>query len=443
MFPSVRCGRAGQARGPGLIGLACVLAAACGAQAREIYVNNQTGNDQNAGTAAAPFRTARKAVAAAGEGDVIHLLPKGAVYREMITLQDKKGFTIEGHDCLVSAADKLPSGPAQWEKVGEALHRIRLKRTAEDRHVLVVNGKAEMMGRTKYQINKAKAGARGGDVESLRQVLTAQYPRPAELKEGQFAWEPIDLTSGWLYVRGSLENLEWSVRTQCIYTVGKVDDVTIRNLHVRHALNDGFNFHGAAQNIRLSNVTAHECFDNGISPHGACSFSVRDSQFLRNEMAVGNDFVTRTHFLRCLIGESTQEELMCIGGRHLFEDCRIRATGPVAIRLTYSKRSQPYVLNEIKLAGQDPDLKPEYTFRNCTVESADDKVRQIVIQPGPNVTFERCAFKGMEFRVGKAAQVKLVDCTLDGKPLTEAQLQPGGAPPGLDGPGSTTHGAHH
>jgi hypothetical protein len=393
------------------------------ALAREFYVNNQTGNDRNAGTVEAPFRTARKAVSLAGAGDVIHLLPERAVYREMITLQDKKGFTIEGHNCIVSAADKPPSDPAQWEKVGEALHRIRLKRTSEDRHVLVVGGKVEMMGRTKYQIHRARTGVRAGDVESLRKVLMAQYPRPADLKEGQFAWEPIDLTSGWLYVKGSLENLEWGVRTQCLYTSGKVDDIIIRNLHARHALNDGFNFHGAAQNLRLSNVTAHECFDNGISPHGACSVFVEDSQFLRNEMAVGNDFVTRTHFRRCLIGESTQEEVMCIGGRHVFEDCRIRATGPVAMRLTYTKRSQPYVLNEIKLAGQDPDLQPEYTFRNCTVESGDDKVHQIIIQPGPRVTLERCAFKGMAFRVARAAKVKLVDCTLDGQPLTEAQFQ--------------------
>jgi hypothetical protein len=260
-------------------------------------------------------------------------------------------------------------------------------------------------------------------VEALRKALTAQYPRPADLKEGQFAWEPIDLTSGWLHVRGPLDGLEWSVRTQCLYTIDKVDDVTIRRLHVRYALNDGFNFHGAAQNIQLAGVTAHDCFDNGISPHGACSFTVRDSQFLRNEMAVGNDFVTRTHFQNCLIGESTQEEVMCIGGKHLFEDCRIRSTGPVALRLVYSPRRQPFVINEIKLAGQDPAMKPEYTFRRCTIESADGKAHEVVIQAGPPVTFEQCTFKGMKFRVDKGADVKLVECTMDGKPLTVEQLQ--------------------
>jgi hypothetical protein len=409
-------------------GLVCFVgvwlpAAMRSAPAREIYVNNQTGDDQQAGTSEAPFRTARKAISVVAEGDVIHLLPEEAVYREMITLRDTKGFTIEGHDCVVSAADPLPADPKKWQRVAEGLHRLRLKRTAEDRHVLVVRGRAQMMGRTKYDIARARRGVARDDLEALRKALAAQYPRPADLKAGEFAWEPIDLTSGWLYVKGRLEGLQWSVRTQCIYTIGRVDDVTIRKLHVRHALNDGFNFHGAAQNLRLAHVTALECFDNGVSPHGACSFTVEDGRFLRNEMAVGNDFVTRTQFVRCTIGESTQEEVMCIGGRHLFDDCRIRSTGPVAVRLVYRRRRQAYVLNEIKLAGQDPEMKPEYTLRNCTVESADGKPHEIVIEPGPAVILERCTFRGVTFRVDPSANVKLIGCTLDGRPLTAANFK--------------------
>ncbi|MBI3464826.1 MAG: hypothetical protein HY000_17495 [Planctomycetes bacterium] len=400
--------------------LAVSLLAVSGSAAREIYVNNQSGSNESAGTAEAPFRTARKAISVVGEGDVIHLLPKKVVYREMITIRDKGPFTIEGHDCTVSAADPLPSNPAEWEAIGPALHRIRLRRTIEDRHVLVVNGAAQMMGRTKYMIQAAKrAAGQEGDFEALRAVLTSQYPKPADLNDGQFAWEPIDMTSGWLYVKGPLANLEWSVRSQCIYTTGRSDGVAIRNLHARFALNDGFNLHGAALDYRLQNVTAYGCFDNGISPHGACSFTAEDSRFWGNEMALGNDFATQTHFVRCELAGSTQEEIMCIGGKHLFEDCRIRAAGPVAIRLIHTKRSPQFVLNEIKLAGADPEMKSEVTFRNCTVESADGPVRQIVTQPGPSVAFERCVFKGIEFKPEKASNVKLIDCTLDGRAIGE------------------------
>ena len=188
--------------------LTALLMAAGSARAREIYVNNQTGDDGNAGTAEAPLRSARKAVRLAREGDTIHLLPEGAVYREMISLINKKGITIEGHNCTVSGADKLPSDPAKWEKVSDGLHRIRLKRTMEDRHLLVVNGKAVTMGRTKYNIKSARAAARSGGWEAQRKALMDQYPKPADLTDGQFAWEPIDKRNGWLYVKGSLENLE-------------------------------------------------------------------------------------------------------------------------------------------------------------------------------------------------------------------------------------------
>jgi hypothetical protein len=346
-------------------------------------------------------------------GDVIHLLPKAAVYREMITLADKRDLTIEGNDCVVTGADPLPSDPARWEKVREGLHRIRLRRTMQDRHILVVDGKGVTMGRTKYMIN--------------RRPLREQYPKLEDLKDGQFAWEPIDNSAGWLYVKGPLDRLEWAVRPQGVYTNKEVHNITIRNLHTRHVLNDGFNIHGNAQGIRLFNVTGHECFDNGISPHGACSFTVQDSQFFRNEMAVGNDFLTETHFLRCRIGSSVQEEVMIIGGRHLFEHCRIRASGPVAIRLVVSKPGpgRPQALKEIKASGKDPNMKPRYTFRNCTLESVDDKPRTFIVGPNVNLTIEKCTFKGIRFQVDPAANVQVTDSTVDGKALSGEALKRG------------------
>jgi hypothetical protein len=382
------------------------------------------GKDANEGTQTAPLGTARRGVALAEAGDVIHLLPEGAVFREMITLADKRDITIEGNDCVVTAADPLPADPAKWEQVREKLHRIRLRRTLQDRHILVVNGRGVTMGRTKYQIMPLARLQREG-FEAFRQGLMSQYPKPGDLKDGQFAWEPIDSTHGWLYVSGPLTGLEWSVRPQGVYTDKEVHNVTIRRLHARHALNDGFNIHGNAQNIRLFKVTANECFDNGISPHGACSFTVEDGEFLRNEMAVGNDFLTETHFLRCTIGDSVQEEIMIIGGRHRFEDCHIRAAGPVAIRLLASRPGpgRPAALREIEMSGKDPNMKPQYTFRNCTVESVDGTPRGFVIQPDVTVIIEGCTFRGIEFQTHEAASVTVTSSTLDGKPLTEAMLR--------------------
>ena len=391
---------------------------AANSAAREIYVNNQTGNDQNTGTADAPLLTARRAVAMAAAGDTIHLLPDRAVYREMLTLADKRDLSIEGHDCVISGADPLPADAA-WEKVADGLHRLRLKRTIQDRHILVVNGKGVTMGRTKYQINPLAGIQRREGFEAFRKALSDQYPKLADLQDGQFAWEPIDSMTGWLYVKGPLHKLQWAVRAQGIYTDREVHNITIRNLHARHALNDGYNIHGNAQGLQLLNVTAHECFDNGISPHGACSFRVEDSQFLRNEMAVGNDFLTETHFLRCTLGDSFQEELVIVGGRHLFENCIIRAGGPVAVRLVINRPgpNRPAALREIQSSGKDPDAKPQFIFRGCTIQHTGDTPSEFVVGPSVNLTIENCAFKGIRFKLDPSAMIQASDNTLDGQPL--------------------------
>jgi hypothetical protein len=176
--------------------------------------------------------------------------------------------------------------------------------------------------------------------------------------------------------------------------------------------------HGNAQGLRLVNVTAHECFDNGISPHGACSFTVEDSQFLRNELAVGNDFLTETHFLRCTTGDSVQEEVMVIGGRHRFEQCLIRSTGPVAVRLVESRPGAERWMawREIAASGKDPQSRPEYVFRDCTIEGADDKPRRFVVGPNVNLVIERCTFRSIELEIDPAANVQVSESTLDGKP---------------------------
>jgi hypothetical protein len=220
-------------------------------------------------------------------------------------------------------------------------------------------------------------------------------------------------------VKGPLDKLEWAVRTQAIYTDREVHNVTIRNLHARHALNDGYNIHGNAQGLKLQSVTSHECFDNGISPHGACSFTVEDSQFLRNEMAAGNDFLTETRFLRCTLADSVQEELMIIGGRHVLEDCTIRTGGPVIIRLVIIRPGpgRPAALREIQLSGKDPNAKPHYTFRRCTIESTRNTPSEFVVGPNVNVTIEDCPCKGIRFQVDPAAAVQVNGSTLDGQPL--------------------------
>jgi hypothetical protein len=110
---------------------------------------------------------------------------------------------------------------------------------------------------------------------------------------------------------------------------------------------------------------------------------------------------------------------MIIGGRHLFEDCTIRAGGPVVVRLVINRPgpSRPAALREIQMSGKDLNAKPHYTFRRCTIESTRDTPSELVVGPNVNVTIENCSFKGIRFTVDAAAVVQVSDSTLDGQPL--------------------------
>jgi hypothetical protein len=88
-----------------LIFFACLLLSMASATGREIFVDNRKGDDQHAGTADAPLRSARRAVSMAAVGDTIHLLPAGAVYREMIIF---RRCTIE---CSRDASSDFVVGP--------------------------------------------------------------------------------------------------------------------------------------------------------------------------------------------------------------------------------------------------------------------------------------------------------------------------------------------
>ncbi len=395
--------------------------AAADASARDIHVNVEVGSDDNPGTAEAPLRTAQAAVDQAQPGDVIHLLPRGAVYRERIALIDKKGFTIEGNDCVVTGADPLPSDAAAWEQVGEDLHRIRLDRTRDDRHLLVVDGKAFYYDRTKFKIGRIEQIEKAEGFDAARAALLAQYPDPADLEPGQFAWEPIDPQCGWLYVKGSLGNLEWAVRTDGIYTFGHTHDITIRNLHARHVLNDGFNIHGDTQNLRLRNVSGNECLDNGISPHAACSMDVENGEFFGNGLAVGHGHLTRTRMVRCTIGDSVHQEYMSGGGEHLLEDSTVRGEGEI-VHLAYWKPNPnlPYLINEIRSAGVDPfaEVEPQYVLRRCTIQGVGDEPARFIVKSGVNLTIEGCTFTNMVFEFDPNAKITIIDSTSDGEALT-------------------------
>jgi len=287
----------------------------------EWFVNPRQGSDENAGSHEAPFATAQKAVNAAAPGDVIQLLPKGALYRQSILLRGKSDLIIEGNGVTLDGSD--PLSKEGWEDLGGGLKRLRLPQTMWNRHLLSFAGRVERMGRTQSS-------------------NSASFPEPRALKEGQFCFvndpdpegleepeqKPRRKKLGWLYVRGDINDLEWSVRPNGIATGGENSNIVVRNLNARRFLNDGFNIHGHSTGLRFENIKGYDCFDEGFSAHDTCAAEIRKGEFWGNENAIAdvNDCVT--HYWNCEFRDSVSTDVLLIGRTHSLTDCRIVNTTP-------------------------------------------------------------------------------------------------------------------
>ncbi len=271
--------------------------------ARDIYVNLQTGDNTNPGTKSAPLAACKRAVNLAEPGDVIHLLPAGAVYRESILFSNQSDITIEGNGVTLDGADPMPV--TGWEQVADQRYRRKINRTRGDGHILVVRGKAERMGRS----------AGNSSLEL--------YPAPEKLRPGQYCFVPLDQSTGWLYVAGSIQDLHWATRTNGLATRGKCANLRVRNLNARHFLNDGFNIHGQVAGIYFENIQGYDCFDEGLSAHDYCRCEVSDSKFWGCDRAVADVHGSITDYRDCEFRDSADIDVHFRGRRHSLTRCKI------------------------------------------------------------------------------------------------------------------------
>lgn len=315
-----------------LAAICCLSLKPISAHAADIYVHHEQGDDKNPGSKAEMLKTAQRAVAIAQPGDVIHLLPEGAIYRQAVMLRGKSDLTIEGNNVTLEGADPLPE--TGWEEVSADLHRLKVPRTLWDRHLLVIDGKMERMGRSPTK-------------------SSVKFPAPEDLKSGQFRFELIPVEEGkekegWLYVKGSLKNLEWAVRPYGVATTGKNRNITIRNLNARHALNDGFNIHDDAMGLVFSHIQGYNCYDEGFSAHEACECFIDHGKFWGNDNAIADVNDCETHYVNCEFGDSVSYDVLLIGKTHSLTNCRIINTTS-AVALSAGPRGPEKKLYQLKL----------------------------------------------------------------------------------------------
>ncbi len=229
----------------------CLLAAT--SRAREIYVDNAAGNDENTGLhpravgdPTGPVRSVAKALRLAQAGDHVILAKNEVPYRECVSLMGTRHsgaapempFVLDGHGATLDGSAPIPDDG--WTHYRDNIFRFRPKRLIQ-----------------------AVLFYRGRSLAPLPLPQTAAYPpRLAAMEwcviEGAvyFAVEPAKLPPDY---KLSYAELPTGL------TLYQVRQVIVRNLVIQGFQADGVSAAVGSRDVTLQNVT---CTANGQS--GAC-----------------------------------------------------------------------------------------------------------------------------------------------------------------------------
>ena len=255
------------------IALWILLGCTATAAARDRYVDPVRGDDRNDGFAAVPdgrghgpVRSIHYGVRFAQPGDTVHLAPTGEPYRESVVLHDRlcpadRPITVDGHGAVITGAD--PIALTEWERVAPGRYRkvdlLRTDAAVIGRFFFRFNGAVQHMGRT----SKGPSAA---------------LKRPDDLLPGE--WTFVE-TERAFYVQidpatsPSDARIEAPLRSSGVQVSGRNENLTIKNLHVRHVYNDGFNIHGYCLKFAFVNVSAGVRGHDGMSALNASRIVVR------------------------------------------------------------------------------------------------------------------------------------------------------------------------
>ncbi len=226
----------------------------------EYYVDNLKGNDRNAGSADAPFKTIGRGVSRLKAGDTLLLTANpGTPYYENLVMRGLAGtpeapITVDGRNAVLCGSPS--SQTADYEALGDGLfsRKLKLDSNRQTRYNLIIDGVYQRMGRA---------------MKSGRKV---PFKAPAELKDGEWTY---DAAAEMIYVRlpagkipGPDTMREPDMKQASGVMVSRAcKHLVIRNITVENFWNDGFNIHGSSKDILFENIKAFYNGDDGISAH--------------------------------------------------------------------------------------------------------------------------------------------------------------------------------
>lgn len=252
-----------------LLALAICIAFAGPAASRDIYVNNQLGDDHKGGTVQTPqgqlgpCRTIAKALRIAKASDRIVLANTGIPYRESITLQgarhsgsDRFPFVLVGNGATLDGVGSLED--AAWQYVAHDTFRTA----------------PQPMSFQQLFLDD--------------QPAKKNQPRPGQ--PPQLAPREWCEINGWIHFRVDAHKLPQSYNlSYCALPVGitlyDVHDVIIEDLTIRRFQLDGINCHDNVRRSDLVRLTATENGRSGLSIGGSCRVRIDSCQASGNGVA--------------------------------------------------------------------------------------------------------------------------------------------------------------
>ncbi len=240
----------------------------------DLHVDPNQGQDSADGITS-PVKTIAAAIRQSNPGDTIHLMPN-LVYRDWAAFFDKSGeseqpITLDGHGATLDGCD--PLDPIGWLEVEPGLFRnddlMPLTDAIIDRWFFVMVGQLNRMNRCSK-----------GPSESLKapeQLIAGEWTFIKDAERTKTARAGYIFGSFWIKIPPNLPladaMIEVPVRGAGVLIRGTSSHLVIRNLKATRPYNDGFNL-SDSRDIRLENIEASNCGDDGISAHGHCHYSV-------------------------------------------------------------------------------------------------------------------------------------------------------------------------
>ena len=365
--------------------------------ADDIHVDPVHGDD-GSGRSSKVLKTIGKAIQVAQPGDTIHLSP--ITYRDWAAFFDKSGapgkpIVLDGHGATLDGCDVL--SPNGWTETEAGLFKnddlMPLTDAIIDRWFFVFDGIINRMARcSKGPSEPLKSPNELGDYEW---TFIKDLERSKSAKTGYIFgsfWIRLPKDKSFQHA-----NIEYPFRMAGVAMRGKCSHFVVRNLTATRPYNDGFNL-SDCQDVRLENIQAIDCGDDGISAHGHCKYEVFGFRSIGNATGICDTGESETAYDKVFIERCIGFDLYFLGtGTYKIENAHIRSTSTRPLYLqgdeSSSERCKVLLKNvwlERLTAGGEVRVSS-----NCTLEAVHCTFSNLNWQAtGGNIAIERCCIEG-------------------------------------------------